>query len=70
MTQQLRGSLDIQQQGIIVVISDFSNEAKKEAEAPSKTRINLVNIDQLAKLLIQYIIGEKNEQHISILLDD
>lgn len=68
--QQLRGSLDIQQQGILVTTSDFSSGARKEAEAPGKTKISLVNGEQLAELLIQYNIGVKSEQHTLISLDE
>jgi hypothetical protein len=70
MIQQLRGSLDIQQQGILVTTSDFSSGARKEAEAPGKTRISLVNGEHLVELLIQYNIGVKSEQHTLISLDE
>jgi restriction system protein len=70
MVQQLRGSLNIQQQGIMVTTSDYSSGAKKEAEAPGKTRISLVNGEQLVDLLIRYNIGVKSEQHTLISLDE
>ncbi|MBW7881661.1 MAG: restriction endonuclease [Caldilineaceae bacterium] len=54
---QLRGSLQVHQQGIIITTSDFSKGARQEAVAPNKTRIALINGDQLVDMLIEYGIG-------------
>ncbi len=67
---QLRGSLEVHQQGIIVTSSDFSKGARNEAQAPNKTRIGLINGKELLDLLVKHRVGvsEANLQVIS--LDD
>ena len=67
---QLRGSLQVHQQGIIITTSDFSKGARIEASAPNKTRIGLINGAELLELLIKHKVGvvEKNLKVIS--LDD
>lgn len=67
---QLRGSLQVHQQGIIITTSDFSSGARSEASAPNKTRIGLINGAELLDLLIKHKVGvvEKNLKVIS--LDD
>ena len=54
---QLRGSLQVHQQGIIITTSDYSKGARKEAAAPNKTRIGLINGDELIELLIKHRVG-------------
>lgn len=53
----LRGSLQVHQQGIIITTSDFSSGARKEAIAPNKTHITLINSEQLIDMLINYRVG-------------
>lgn len=53
----LRGSLQVHQQGIIITTSDFSSGARKEAIAPNKTHITLINGEQLIDMLIEHRIG-------------
>ncbi len=54
---QLRGSLQVHQQGIIITTSDFSKGAQAEASAPGKTRISLINGDELLDLLFKHKVG-------------
>lgn len=54
---QLRGSLQVHQQGIIITTSDFSRGARNEATAPGKSRIGLINGDALLDLLIKHKVG-------------
>lgn len=54
---QVRGSLQVHQQGIIITTSDFSAGARKEAAAPSKTRIGLINGKELLDLLFKHRVG-------------
>ncbi|MBX7237482.1 MAG: restriction endonuclease [Caldilineales bacterium] len=54
---QLRGSLEVHQQGIIITTSDFSKSAREEASAPNKTRIGLINGKELIDLLIKHRVG-------------
>ncbi|MFO7632018.1 MAG: restriction endonuclease, partial [Caldilinea sp.] len=53
----LRGSLQVHQQGIIITTSDFSSGARKEAIAPNKTHITLIDGEQLIDLLIKHRVG-------------
>jgi restriction system protein len=54
---QLRGSLDVHQQGIVITTSDFSAGARAEAVAVNKTRIGLINGEELLNLLIKHKVG-------------
>lgn len=64
--RNLRGSLRMVdgEQGIIVTPSDFTSEAKAEAEAEGKMPITLINGNQLIELLFQYKVGVKQEERI------
>jgi restriction system protein len=68
--RELRGSLTAHQQGIIITTSDFSSGARKEAAEAGKTRISLVNCEQLLELLIKHGIGVSQEQHTLLSLDE
>jgi hypothetical protein len=68
--RDLRGSLTIHEQGIIITTSDFSSGARKEAQEPGKTPISLVNGEKLLELLIQHGIGVTQEQHTLLSLDE
>lgn len=54
---QLRGSLEVHQQGIIITTGGFSDGARKEASAPSKTHIGLIDGKELLNLLIKHKVG-------------
>lgn len=67
---QLRGSLQVHQQGIIITTSDFSSGARAEASAPNKTRIGLINGAELLELLIKHKVGVVEKSLKVISLDD
>ncbi|WP_231476804.1 restriction endonuclease [Methanoculleus sp. MH98A] len=57
VVQQVRGSLGVHEQGLIITTSDFSTGARQEAEQPDKTPIALMSGEQMVNLLIEYDIG-------------
>ena len=54
VVQQLRGSLGVHEQGLIITTSDFTAGAKEEAERPDASPVALMNGDQLARLLTRH----------------
>lgn len=68
--QALRGSLAVDEQGVIITTSDFATGAKREAQASAKTRISLINGEQLLDLLIQHQLGIKTETYTILSLDE
>ena len=67
---QLRGSLQVHQQGIIITTSDFSNGARKEAIALNKTHITLINGEQLTDMLIRHRVGVRERTLLVNALDE
>jgi HJR/Mrr/RecB family endonuclease len=65
VVRDLRGSLRVAEaeQGLIITPSDFTSDAKDEAEDSGKTPITLIDGLQLVDLLIQYQVGVKQEQY-------
>ncbi|MBN2642084.1 MAG: restriction endonuclease [Victivallales bacterium] len=61
--QQVRGSLGVHEQGLIITTSDFSSGAVKEANQPDKTPVGLMNGEQLVTLLMEYNIGVRRMSH-------
>ncbi len=57
VVQQVRGSLGVHEQGLIITTSDFSAGAVKEAAQHDKTPIALMNGKQLVMLLMEHGIG-------------
>ena len=57
LVRQVRDSLKVHEQGLIITTSDFSAGAIKEAAQPDKTPIDLMNGEQLVLLLMEYDIG-------------
>ena len=68
--RDLRGSLTVHQQGILIATSNFSSGAQREAQEQGKTPISLVNGDQLLDLLIKHGIGVTQEQRLLLSLDE
>jgi restriction system protein len=66
---QLRGSLQVHQFGIIITTSDFTKGARQESEAPGKTRISLINGEQLISLLIRHHVGVVDQPLVVTQLD-
>ncbi|MDD2599829.1 MAG: HTH domain-containing protein [Kiritimatiellae bacterium] len=67
--QQVRGSLGIHEQGLIITTSNFSKGAIEEANQPDKTPVALMNGVQLVSLLIQYNLGIRRVSHDLLELD-
>jgi len=64
IVRELRGSLRVAdaEQGLIITPSDYTYDAKSEAQAEGKTPITLINGTELVDLLIKYQVGIKQEQ--------
>jgi Restriction endonuclease len=71
VVQQVRGSLDVHEQGLIITTSDFSKRARIEAEAPGKTPVGLMTGDELVGLLIEHdiLVGRDSYDLIHLDLD-
>jgi restriction system protein len=71
VVRDLRGSLRMAdaEQGLIITPSDFTADAREEAESSGKTPITLINGLQLVDLLIQYQVGVKQEQYTVFSID-
>lgn len=63
IVQQVRGSLGVHEQGLIITTSDFSKGAIKEANQPDKTPVGLMNAEQMVTLLMEYNIGVRRMSH-------
>ena len=57
IVQQVRGSLNAHEQGLIITTSDFGKGARNEAAQTDKTPIALMNGKQLVLLLMEHGIG-------------
>lgn len=55
--QQVRGSLGVHDQGLIITTSDFSSGAIQESQKPDLQRVSLMNGEQLVHQLIEFGIG-------------
>ena len=60
VVQNVRGSLDVHERGMIITTSDFSSGAKTEAVQPNKTPIALMNGERLTVLLTRHGFGAVN----------
>ena len=68
--RELRGSLTVHEQGIILTTGGFSRGAQAEAVEPGKTRISLIDGEALLDLLIEHGIGVTQEPHTILALDE
>lgn len=57
IVQQVRGSLGVHEQGMIVTTAGFSKDAQEEALQPNKTPIGLMDGTRLVDLLVEHSIG-------------
>ena len=55
--QQVRGSLGVHEQGLIITTSGFSKGAREEATAPGKTPVGLMDGEAVVRLLVEHGIG-------------
>ena len=60
---QVRGSLGIHEQGLIITTSNFSTGAREESVAPNRNPIALMNGEELVNLLIEHNIGVRKADH-------
>ena len=68
--QQVRGSLGVHEQGLIITTSGFSTGAIKEANQADKMPVGLMNGEQLVTLLMEYGIGVRRTSHALFELDE
>ena len=57
--REMRGSLGVHEQGLIITTSDFSSGARREAERPDASPVALMNGEQFASLLAETRIAEE-----------
>ncbi len=67
---QLRGSLQVNQYGIVITTSDFTKSARLEAEASGKARVSLIDGGTLVELLIRYHVGVVEKPLVVTQLDE
>lgn len=70
VVREMRGSLKVHEQGIVITPSGFTPAAYTEAEESGKTRISLINGEQLVNLLIEHQVGVAKEEYIVPVLDE
>ena len=70
VVRDLRGSLKVHEQGIVITPSDFTSAAKDEAHEPGKTHIGLINGEDLVELMIRHKVGAYEEKYSVIYLDE
>ncbi len=69
IVQQVRGSLGVHEQGLIITSGDFSMGARTEAASPGKTPVGLMNGEQLVRLLVENDILVRRTSHDLLELD-
>jgi restriction system protein len=62
VVREVRGSLGTHEQGLIITSSTFSKSARQEAERGNATPVDLMDGEQLVKLLIEHEIGVRRRQ--------
>jgi len=68
--RELRGSLKVNEHGIVITPSDFTPSARMEAEEAGKSPISLINGEQLIELLIDFNVGVAVEEYKVPSLDE
>ena len=63
VVRQVRGSLGVNEQGLIITTGKFSKGSIKEAGQPDKSPVALMDGEQLATLLMEYEIGVCRASH-------
>jgi restriction system protein len=69
VVQQVRGSLGVHEQGLIITTADFSKGAREEAERPNRAPVALMEGEQLVALLVEHNIGVERQPHDLLMLD-
>lgn len=57
VVRELRGSIGVQERGLIITTAGFARDAIAEADSPGKAPISPVNGEQLVELLVQHKLG-------------
>lgn len=57
VVREMRGSLMVDQRGLIMTTAEFTKDARDEAKAPGKQPVSLVNGEKLIDLLVKHDIG-------------
>jgi len=69
VVRELRGALRIDERGLIITTSDFSADAREEAQAEGKARIGLLSGDDLVTLCLERGIGVTTRRVVLYELD-
>ena len=69
IVQQVRGSLEAHDQGLIITTSSFSAGAKEEAKKANATPVSLMGGEQFVRLLIENNMGVRKTRHDLLELD-
>jgi HJR/Mrr/RecB family endonuclease len=64
--RELRGALRVDERGLIVTTTEFTADAREEAEAAGKARIGLIGGEELVGLCVEYGIGVE-ERRVSLI---
>lgn len=67
--QQLRGSLGVHEQGLVITTGKFSAQARQEAERSDASPVALMDGEQLAVLLAEHELGARRRQHVLITVE-
>jgi hypothetical protein len=70
IVRELRGSLNANEQGLVVTLSDFTREAVAEGTAPGRAPIGLVNGESLVDLLAEYGLGFERKEIVLLSVDE
>jgi restriction system protein len=68
--RELRGSLSPHERGLIITLSDFTKDAKREAAATDRTPVSLVSGTRLVELLAENGIGVTSRRVSLLELDE
>ncbi|MCY3624914.1 MAG: HTH domain-containing protein [Candidatus Dadabacteria bacterium] len=70
VVREVRGSLAVHEQGLIITTSDFAKGAREDADRKDATPVALMNGDQLVVLLVENGIWVRRRSHDLIELED
>ena len=68
--RELRGGLGPHERGLVITLSNFTKDARAEAEATDRSPISLVNGDRLIELLVENDIGVSRRRVTILELDE
>jgi restriction system protein len=70
VVRALRGSLNPNEQGLIVTLSDFTKDSVIEGTAPGRAPIGLLNGESLVDLLAEYGLGFERQEIVLLSVDE